>query len=57
MDILNDDRDEVVNTTHRYNHYCRAISKDGRKCSLYSPHEGRHKPKYGTEKDRLGVDE
>jgi hypothetical protein len=30
MDILNDDRDEVVNTTHRYNHYCRAISKDGR---------------------------
>lgn len=49
---LVDERDEVINTTHRYNRYCRAEHPDGRKCSLYSPHEGKHKPKQGTERDR-----
>lgn len=45
--------DEEINTTHRYNHYCRAVSSDGRTCSLYAPHEGKHKPKHGTENDRF----
>lgn len=49
--------DEQVNTTHRYGHYCRAVSKDGRKCSLYSPHEGDHLPKHGIESDRFTVDD
>lgn len=57
MDILVDDRDEDINTTRRYNHYCHKVAKDGRKCSLYSPHEGKHKPKHGVEKDRFGDDE
>lgn len=46
-----------VNTTTRYNNYCRKVSKDGRACSLYSPHEGLHKSKNGLEKDRFGDDD
>lgn len=46
-----DERDEI-NTTKRYSHYCRAEASDGRVCSLYAPHEGKHKPKHGTESDR-----
>lgn len=42
-----------VNTTERWSSYCRAESPDGRKCSLYSPHEGLHKPEHGTESDRF----
>ena len=57
MDALVDDRDEVINTTKRYNHYFHAVAKDGRKCSLYTPHEGKHKPKHGVEKGRFGDDE
>lgn len=49
--------DLVINTTHRYNTYCHAVAKDGRRCSLYSPHEGKHKPKHGVESDRFGDDE
>lgn len=45
--------DEDVNTTHRYNRYCRAVAQDGRTCSLYAPHEGKHKPRHGLEKDRF----
>lgn len=46
--------DLVINTSHRYNHYCRKVSKDGLKtCSLYSPHEGLCKPQHGTEADRF----
>lgn len=41
-----------VNTKTRYNHYCRAVAKDGRICSLYGPHEGKHKPRHGLEQDR-----
>ena len=42
-----------INTTHRYDHYCRAEASDGRVCSLYSPHFGKHKPKLGLESDRF----
>ena len=56
-DILVDERDEQINTTHRYNHYYRKVAKDGRTCSLYHPHVGKHKPKHGTENDRFGDDE
>ena len=41
----------------RPKHYCKAESKDGRKCSLYLDHYGKHKPKHGTESDRFGDDE
>ncbi|AWN03302.1 hypothetical protein PBI_CAMILLE_56 [Microbacterium phage Camille] len=41
-----------INTTKRWNHYCRAEASDGRVCCLYAPHEGKHKPKHGTESDR-----
>ena len=43
--------DLVINTTHRYNHYCQARRKsDGAKCSLYSPHESTlHKTKHLAE--------
>lgn len=51
--MVDDMVDEEVNTVHRYNKYCRATAKDGRVCSLYSPHEGKHKPKNGLEKDRF----
>jgi len=45
--------DEQINTTTRYNHYCRATASDGRVCSLYTPHEGvKHKPRHGIEADR-----
>lgn len=47
------DADEVeVNTSRRWSRYCREEHADGRKCSLYFPHEGKHKPKHGTEADR-----
>ncbi len=40
--------DEEVNTTHRWNSYCRATAKDGRVCSLYSDHESeQHVEKHG----------
>lgn len=46
--------DLVINTQHRYGHYCRLVSEDGsKKCSLYAPHEGLCKPKHGTETDRF----
>lgn len=32
--------------------YCKEVAKDGRKCSLYLDHYGKHKPKHGTEQDR-----
>lgn len=44
--------EDPVVKKERYNHYCREVAKDGRVCSLYSPHEGGHKPKHGTEADR-----
>lgn len=44
----------TINTTQRYNHYCRKKNADGSKtCSLYAPHEGLCKPKHGTENDRF----
>lgn len=50
---LVDDRDEDINTTHRYNRYCREVNPaNGKHCSLYNPHEDKHKPKHGTESDR-----
>lgn len=52
-----DNTEELVNTTHRWQHNCKAKAKDGRKCSLYSPHEGLHKPNNGLEKDRFGDDD
>lgn len=36
----------------RWSTYCRAEASDGRVCSLYAPHEGKHKPKHGIEEDR-----
>ena len=36
----------------RWSLYCKAVAKDGRKCSLYLDHKGGHKPKHGTESDR-----
>ena len=44
--------EQTINTTHRHDVYCRAEAKDGRVCSLYSPHMGGHKPKHGLESDR-----
>lgn len=41
-----------INTKHRHDQYCRETAQDGRVCSLYSPHEGKHKPKHGLEADR-----
>lgn len=38
--------DEEVNTTKRYNHYCKARAKDGRKCQLYL-HDGYHVENHG----------
>lgn len=32
-----------INTTQRWNAYCRAKAEDGRVCSLYSDHFGKHK--------------
>lgn len=49
-------RDEV-NTSTRWSHYCRAVSKDGRKCTLYAPHDGKHMPNHGIDKDLFGDDE
>lgn len=43
----------TVNTTTRWSHHCREEASDGRVCSLYHPHDGTHKPKHGTEKDRF----
>ncbi|QCG77557.1 hypothetical protein SEA_DIZZYRUDY_61 [Microbacterium phage DizzyRudy] len=43
----------TINTTQRHNRYCRAEASDGRVCSLYDPHFGKHKPKHGTEADRF----
>ena len=56
MDTI-DNTEDLINTTHRYNHYCHAVKKDGTKCSLYAPHEGGHLPKHGVEKDRFTDDE
>jgi hypothetical protein len=45
--MMEDNTEELVNTTHRYSHYCSKKRKsDGQKCSLYSPHEGDHKTKH-----------
>lgn len=42
--------DLVINTTHRYSHYCHKKRKsDGVACSLYSPHVGDHKTKHLAE--------
>jgi hypothetical protein len=42
--------DLVINTTHRYGHFCPKKRKiDNAKCSLYSPHEGDHKTKHLAE--------
>lgn len=49
--------DAETNTNKRWSVYCRAVAKDGRRCSLYSPHEGKHKPKHGLESDRFDDDE
>lgn len=39
-----DDPEELINTTKRWSHYCSKKRKsDGKKCSLYNPHEGDHK--------------
>lgn len=56
-DILS--ADAGVNTTHRFNVYCHAVSKDGRKCSLYAGHleHGDHLPKHGIEKDRFSEED
>lgn len=54
---LDNTEDLVINTTTRWQHNCHAVSKDGRKCSLYSPHEGLHKPAHGTEADRFSDDD
>lgn len=35
-----------VNTTTRFHSYCRAKAEDGRICSLYSQHYGKHKEKH-----------
>lgn len=43
---------DSVNTSQRWSQFCRETHEDGRVCSLYSPHEGGHLPKNGTEKDR-----
>jgi len=42
----------MINTTKRWNEYCRAVAKDGRVCSLYSTHPDGHLPKNGLEQDR-----
>lgn len=53
-----DNTEELINTTTRYNHYCQARSKKtGKKCSLYAPHEGKHLPNHGIDKDLFGDDE
>ena len=41
----------------RHNTYCHETAKDGRKCSLYFPHYGKHKPKHGIEADRFETGE
>ena len=41
-----------VNTTTRWNEFCRKVAKDGRVCNLYSDHIGKHKPNNGLEADR-----
>lgn len=47
--------DEKVNTTQRYNHYCRAVAKDGRVCSLYAPHASEeHVEKHGKSRWKDG---
>lgn len=43
----------LVNTTKRWDKYCTAVSKEGQRCSLYSPHTGGHLPKHGIETDRF----
>lgn len=40
-DIL-DPAAPAINTTHRWNHYCKAVSEEGEKCFMYTPHEGLH---------------
>lgn len=46
--------DTKINTTERFDSYCRKTSEDGSKiCSLYTGHHGLCKPKHGTEKDRF----
>lgn len=52
-----DNTEELVNTTHRWSAYCTKTAKDGRRCSLYKPHEGLHLPKHGTENDKFGDDD
>jgi hypothetical protein len=41
-----------INTTKRWDKHCKAVSKDGRRCHMYEPHEGKHTPKHGTEADK-----
>lgn len=50
---IDNTEDLVINTTHRWNTFCRKKAGDGRICSLYSPHVGLCKPKHGTENDRF----
>jgi hypothetical protein len=44
--------DREINTTTRWNRYCRASAKDGRVCDMYSEHEGKHRPHGGNEEAR-----
>lgn len=57
MDELDGMIDEDVNTTRRHSKYCREVAKDGRMCSLYYPHDGKHKPRHGIESDRFETGE
>lgn len=51
---MDDNTEELINTTRRWGHYCHAVKKDGTKCALYSPHDGvDHLPNHGIESDRF----
>lgn len=52
MNILSPTEDEKINTTGRWNHYCRKKRKStGAICSLYSPHESpQHVSGHGKER-------
>lgn len=57
-DLMDDNTEDLaINTTVRHNTYCHETAKDGRKCSLYFPHYGKHKPKHGIEADRFETGE
>lgn len=47
-----------INTTNRWTAHCTAKHWDGRKCKLYTPHDGvKHMGKNDLEEDRWSDDE